>query len=473
MTDQTVTTTLEQAARASASAVESQLQNLFQRGRQLWERGEYDAAKAAFRQAVKLDAEHAPSYEWLGAVLRDVGELREAVRMWRTAETLAPDNPRVLLNLGVGLFELGRFFVANRTDEPLQVLRRAVACSPTPYGRAWFNLGNVLYAHGDDAGARDAYQSALAAEPGLGVAHRNLGNALFRLNQPTAALAAYRRALDAGDTQVAVHHNLGLAALRLGDAETAEAAFRTAVALRPTDGESRLGLGNALAMRGEFRAAQEAFAEACASRGGQYPEAALDLGKALLAMGRAEAAVEALSKQLTLTPAPGLYRQLSRAYVKLGRLPEAVQTLRRFVATPAGDTAQGYYELGVALAQCEPPHVAEQAFRTAIEKSHGVYPEAWHRLGRALMRQNKPVLAVEAFRYAIEQRPDFAEALRDLGQALYRSSDLHAADAALNAAIRVERTTGSLNRRALWEVEPELWSGLRQAACLYDWPSVP
>ncbi|MCS7078433.1 MAG: tetratricopeptide repeat protein [Chloracidobacterium sp.] len=473
MTDQTVATTVERTARAATQCPEVQLQSLFQRGKQLWEYGEYEAAKAAFRQAIKLDAEHTPSYEWLGAVLRELGELREAIRMWRTAETLAPNHPRVLLNLGVGLFELGKFFAASRTDEPLQLLRRAVACSPTPYGRAWFNLGNVLYVHGNYAAARDAYQAALDAEPGLGVAYRNLGNALFRLDQPTAALAAYQRALDAGDTQGAAHHNLGLAALRVRAAETAASAFRAAVTLRPTDGESWLGLGNALAMQGEFQAARAALTEARASRGGQYPEAALDLSKVLLAMGQAEAAVEVLSKQLTVTPLPGLYRQLSRAYIKLGRLPEAVQTLQRFVATPAGDTALGYYELGVALAQCEPPYVAEQAFRTAIEKSHGVYPEAWHRLGRVLMRQNKLVLAVEAFERAIEQRPDFAEALRDLGQALYRSSDLHAADAALNAAIRVERMTGRVSQQAVWEVESELWAGLRQAACLYDLPSSP
>ncbi|MFQ3640393.1 MAG: tetratricopeptide repeat protein [Chloracidobacterium sp.] len=474
MADRTVTTTLDQASGCHpARSPEIQLQNLFHRGRQLWELGELDAAREAFRQALKCDAESAVTYQWLGLVLRDLGELREAVRMWRTAETLAPSDPQILLNLGVGLFELGRFFIANRTDEPLQLLRRAVECAPSPYGKAWFSLGNVCYVHGDYAAARDAYQTALAAEPGLGVAYRNLGNALFRLGEPAAALDAYRQALATGDAQVATYHNLGLAALSLRDAETAETAFQTAVAMRPTDGESWLGLGNAKALQGDFPAAQAAFAEALSSRGGQYGEAALELGKSSLVMGQAQAAVEVLARHLTESPLPGLYIGLSRAYVKLGQLAEAARTLRAFVTTPGGNTAQGYYELGLVLAQCEPPHVAELAFRTAIEKRNGVYPEAWHRLGRALMRQNKPLLAVEAFQQAIAQRPDFAEALKDLGQALYRSSDLHAADAALNAALRVERTTGQLNVQAVWQIEPELLSGLRQAACLYDLPPSP
>ena len=472
MTDQTVTTAFDRS-RTSTRAPEAELHHCFQRGRQLWEQGDFEAARNAFRQAIRCDAEHGPSYQWLGAVLRDMGELREAVRMWRTAETLAPNDPQALLNLGVGLFELGRFFIASRTEEPLQLLRRAIANAPKPYGKAWFNLGNVLYVHNDYAAASEAYQNALVAEPGLGVAYRNLGNTWLRLNRPAEACAAYRQALQLGDTQVATYHNLGLAALRLGDGKAAESAFHTAVTMRPTDGESWLGLGNARAVQGDLPGAQSAFNEARASRGGQYPEATLDLGKVLLAMGQPQAAVEVLARALAVSPLPELYRQLSRAYVKAGQLSEAAQTLRQFVATPAGNTAQGYYELGLVLSQCEPPYVAEQAFRTALEKSGGHYPEAWHRLGRTLMRQNKPRLAIEAFQFAIEQRPDFAEALKDLGQALYRSSDLHAADAALNAALRFERTTGQLYGQDVWQVEPELYAGLRQAACLYDLPSIP
>jgi tetratricopeptide (TPR) repeat protein len=394
--------------------------------------------------------------------------------MWRTAETLDPHNPQVLLNLSVGLFELGRFFVASQTEEPLQLLRRAIANAPIPYGKAWFNLGNVLYAYNDYQAALEAYQAAVAAEPGLGVAYRNLGNTWFRLNRSDKAWEAYQQALQLGDTQASTYHNLGLAALSMQNGAMAEAAFHTAVTMRPTDGESWLSLGNAKALQGDFPGAQVALTEALSSRGGQYPEASLDLGKAYLAMNQPEQAAEILSQALSTSSLPGLYLQLSRAYVKLGRLAEAAQVLRRFVATPHGDTAQGYYELGVVLSQCEPPYVAEQAFRTAIEKSRdGYYPEAWHRLGRMLMRQSKPRLAVEAFQRAIEQRPDFAEALKDLGQALYHSSDLRAADIALNAALRVERTTGQLKTQAVWQVEPQLYAGLRQASCLYDLPTLP
>ncbi|MGQ9898104.1 MAG: tetratricopeptide repeat protein [Acidobacteriota bacterium] len=472
MTDQTVTTTFDHAHTPSR-ATEVQQQHFLQRGRRLWEQGDFEAARDAFHQAIRCDADYVPSYQWLGLVLRDMGELRESVRMWRTAETLAPHDPQVLLNLGVSLFELGRFFIANRTDEPLQLLRQAIANAPAPYGKAWFNLGNVLYVYNDYAAAAEAYQTALSVEPGLGVAHRNLGNAWLRLNRPTDGREAYRQALQLGDTQVATYHNLGLASLRLQDGEAAETAFYTAVTMRPTDGESWLGLGNARAMRGDFSAAQAAFTEAQASRGGQYPEAALDLGKTFLAMGQPEAAIDVFSRALAMSLLPALYRQLSRAYAKLGRLSEAAQTLRHLLAMPAGNTAQDYYELGLVLSQYEPPYVAEQSFRTAIEKSGGYYPEAWHRLGRVLMRQNKAQLAIEAFQSAIEQRPDFAEALRDLGQALYRSSDLQAADTALNAALRFERTTGRLSPQDVWQVEPERYTGLRQAACLYDLPSVP
>lgn len=92
MPNQTVTK--NQKVFTPTHATETDLQHFFQQGRRLWEQGEVEAARGMFRQALRCDPEHVPSYQWLGAVLRERGELREAVRMWRTAETLDPHNPQ-------------------------------------------------------------------------------------------------------------------------------------------------------------------------------------------------------------------------------------------------------------------------------------------------------------------------------------------------------------------------------------------
>jgi predicted O-linked N-acetylglucosamine transferase (SPINDLY family) len=73
----------------------------------------------------------------------------------------------------------------------------------------WFNLGVVLMAQGDAAGAADAYRAALRLRPDLSEAAVNLGLALERTGQKAAALDAWRRALPPASKRVLLHNHLG------------------------------------------------------------------------------------------------------------------------------------------------------------------------------------------------------------------------------------------------------------------------
>src|SRR6266481_5754972 len=102
-------------------------------------------------------------------------------------------------------------------------LQPAVARLPATTGRSGgsdpqfkFQLGNLLFAQGEFAGA---------------ATHNNLGNALSKLGQTAAAVAHYRRAVALVPTMAEAHNNLGCALFLLGQLGPAITHYKEAISL--------------------------------------------------------------------------------------------------------------------------------------------------------------------------------------------------------------------------------------------------
>src|SRR5262249_42876672 len=133
-----------------------------------------------------------PSYFALGEAYRKAGRAEEAIRAYRQARRLAPDDARapvaaseLLLTRGeadaaIRLLEpaLARmpddsgalnslavlYARKQRFDDALSLLSKAVRISPD-YPLSWLNLGVALEAKGDRQGAEAAYRQALLLQP--------------------------------------------------------------------------------------------------------------------------------------------------------------------------------------------------------------------------------------------------------------------------------------------------------------------
>ncbi len=117
-------------------------------------------------------------------------------------------------------------------------LQPAVARPPATTGRSGgsdpqfkFQLGNLLFAQGEFAGAATLFSEVLAARPDFAAAHNNLGNALSKLGQIAAAVAHYRRAVALVPTMAEAHNNLGCALFLLGQLGAAIAHYKEAIGL--------------------------------------------------------------------------------------------------------------------------------------------------------------------------------------------------------------------------------------------------
>ena len=149
-------------------------------------------------------------------------DYRDASSIWESNIAACPKNERSYNNLGVILQERGDLTgAATRYSE-------AIARAPS-YVSAHYNLGVLLLTQGRFIEAREALQKAISLAPLHADAQLNLGNAFLRLNQPADAATHYEASLRIASAPDA-HFNLGMAYLALHRTAPALAEFRELLA---------------------------------------------------------------------------------------------------------------------------------------------------------------------------------------------------------------------------------------------------
>lgn len=154
---------------------------------------------------------------------RTNGDATTAIRTYRKALEIEPDNPRLHLNLGVSQSQGGAFAdgaaslrrsLELEPRQPLALVNLGIALSSQgdkggaeqAYRRAlqlnayeplaWFNLGNVYFEQGKGADAQSAYEKAVASDPSLPVAHFYLARILASRGELARALAEVNAGLE-------------------------------------------------------------------------------------------------------------------------------------------------------------------------------------------------------------------------------------------------------------------------------------
>jgi len=362
--------------------------------------GLWDAARAAFADAVTLAPRDRESVYLLGYVLERQGRLTEAETRYRRASELAPGatapkvrRARVLLELdrgdeaeplfeelarrqassaaghfGLGLLAARRGDAASAARHFEAVLERQPGAGQVhyPLALAYRRLGDLdgarrqLSLHaaaGDDPGRvafPDPLVDGLAAAAGGASLHKFRGDQLLLGGDEEGAAAAYRRAVEADPESFWARKSLGLTLWDLGRGPEAERELEAALELDPSGGtggsrrmsaaqvrreRSRLlfALGGIAANGGRSGQALERFEKAAALDPG-YAEPWLQIGNLHGQAGRREQALEAFGRALDRDPGLTEARlQRATTLMDLGRFAEAVPELERVVAERPDD----------------------------------------------------------------------------------------------------------------------------------------
>jgi Flp pilus assembly protein TadD len=145
------------------------------------------------------------------------GYWKEAVEMYRTAESMAPKKPKLDAELAPALAAIGQH------QEAIQRYRRLIDAKPKD-AELRNNLAWTLSEYGDDATAESEYRKAIELNPDLQNATINLGILMAKQSRYDEALATLKRAIG----EASAHHNIGVIAIDNGDEATAIRAFTQA-----------------------------------------------------------------------------------------------------------------------------------------------------------------------------------------------------------------------------------------------------
>ena len=365
----------------------------------------WDAARAAFANALALDPGSPRWHHHLGHVLERKGDLAGAVRHFDEAAKAGPGRTaarlrRAEIDLALGRaqaaaeafrsltgepgveaaarFGLGRALAAAGDPEAaVPELRRTLELQPDAtqvhyaLGQAYRRLGRMDEARrhlslSGEGGVRfpDPYVDSLASAARGGAFHKFRGDQAVQAGRLNDAAEAYRRAAAAEPASVSYRKSLGLTLYGLGRADEAARELEAALDLEPDlpaaqvpveRARLRYALGGIAANRGAAEDALRHFREAARLDPG-YADAHLQIGNLLGAAGRLEEAAAAFGRAVAADPdAPAPRLQRATTLMDLGRFAEAVPELERYLElAPRDARARQLLELARREAEKDP-----------------------------------------------------------------------------------------------------------------------
>jgi tetratricopeptide (TPR) repeat protein len=298
-------------------------------------RAEYGRAEQLCTDHLRQHAEDVNILGLKGAVLIKLHLLEEAIEVLRRVVQLAPTFAKPQEDLGLALFETGRF------DEARPVLENAVRLDPS-LELAWLNLGKTIAALGDGRNADAAFERAFELNPerrllSLAAEHHKEG----RLEQ---AERMYRKIVQSNPNNVDAIRLLGRVALSAKKNAEAEQLFRRAVSLAPDFVGAINDLGRVLKEQDLLEEAIDCF-QRIAELQPENAQAYFMLAGALAPAARTYDAIESYQKALQFNPAhAGGRLGLGHVLKTVGRQDEAIVEYRESIRLKP-DGGENYWSL--------------------------------------------------------------------------------------------------------------------------------
>jgi protein O-GlcNAc transferase len=197
--------------------------------------GRLPQAEACYWQVLAVQPDHADALQLMGVIAHQMGRHAVAVDLILRAIQRNDQNPSYFCNLCDVLRDLGNL------GDAVAAASQAIRMKPD-FAEAHSNLGLALKDQGKLDEAIAAFREAIRIKPALAEVHFNLGNALRDRGMADEAVAACRQATRANPSSAKGHCNLGVALSDQGKFEEAIAAYREAIRLEPDLVEGSSGL---------------------------------------------------------------------------------------------------------------------------------------------------------------------------------------------------------------------------------------
>lgn len=301
---------------------------------------------AGARQALEDTVQAVPgsgaAHYRLGALHRSEARLPDALAAFRASARLAPvvGQDHLYFTIGSASVDQADF------DGAVAAYTARLDVNPNN-AEAHRQLGELYFLQGRDVDALAEHSVAAWLAPGSAKAHAGRGHALLRLQQHGGAASAFERAVALGDEQAEVRYGLGTALIRAGRKEEGLAQLEASQRLRAeavARGQREFQIDALRRAAAEERAAGR-HAQAVSLLGDALaldpssPRGRRDLGTALLAAGRAAAAVPQLDVAQRADPTSDGARLLAEAHAAAGNPAASDAARAQYTTLAARDAA--------------------------------------------------------------------------------------------------------------------------------------
>ena len=203
-----------------------------------------DEALPLLRRAVELNPTSDAHFE-LGKALGAMDQIDASIAEWKEATRI--DSDHALAHFASGLAHLDR----REWSSAIESLENARRCEPKDV-ETLFQLGNAYFGDRQLEPARQCWSEVLAIDDLRGEAHAQLGIVLFQLGQKPEAIGHWLRAHDlgAGSPNTRVYIAIELAAL--GRVDEAKAACQQALVINPSFSNAWYTLSELQAFQGDL-----------------------------------------------------------------------------------------------------------------------------------------------------------------------------------------------------------------------------
>jgi predicted O-linked N-acetylglucosamine transferase (SPINDLY family) len=353
--------------------------------------GQLAEAKALYEQILGVEPGHPDALHFLGLLACQVNQHEAGVRLMRQSIAASP-NAIYYNNLGNVLKERGEL------DEAIEGYRHAVALNPG-YAEAHNNLGNALREARQPAASMQSCAQAISLRPGYAEAYNNLGNALRDMGETDSAMLAYGKAVAFRPDYADAYHNLGVLQVGQGKLEDAAQSLGAAIALDCDRAVTHRNLGAVRIARGELEAALDSLRRAIALDPADVIAYRM-LGDALNRLGRRDEAAAPLSRVIELAPTEAAgYRGLGDAYNLAGKFDAAILCYQGAVDLEPDD-ADVQHKLSIALLKQGREEEAMAAAQASVSLNPGSAPMHIH-LGDVFSTRGDTAGAIACYRHAL------------------------------------------------------------------------
>jgi Flp pilus assembly protein TadD len=308
-------------------------------------------AESLLQAVLRQEPGHPDALNTLASIALARGDGKRALEILAPTCSAYPDHARLISNLGLAHFMLGR------PEDAVICLQRAVALAPDEASHR-LSLAQLLAGAGDFDRAINELETILADEPRNARALAQLGVALMGANELDRAERALRQAAEADPDEADTLYNLSILCIHAGRNREAAVLAERAHLRAPLEFAKQLQLARCRALLGEFEAAEELCKRVLVVAQDNLSATEL-FGRIAIARGAVSSGITTLSDFVRRHP----------------KDPDAILALAG-VLRFAGRIAQAEAMVDQALALV-PGHVSGLRLRYELLLTQGRFSEAW------------------------------------------------------------------------------------------------